>query len=48
LTEIALVGLIAAKLGGQKLEWDGEKGEFRNNAEANALVRPELRKGWEL
>jgi predicted dehydrogenase len=48
LTEIALVGLIAAKLVGQKLEWNSEKMEFRNNAEANALVKPEFRKGWEL
>jgi len=48
LTEIALIGLIAVKLGGQKLEWNGANGEFRNSAEANALVSPEFRKGWEL
>lgn len=48
LTEIALVGIIAVKLGGQKLEWDSAKMEFRNNAQANALVSPAMRKGWEL
>src|SRR5439155_10675710 len=36
LTEIALVGLIGVKLGGQMLEWDAERMEFRNNPEANA------------
>jgi len=48
LTEIALVGIIAVKLMGQKLEWDAQKMEFKNNGEANALVTPPMRKGWEL
>jgi predicted dehydrogenase len=48
LTEIALGGIIAVKLMGQKLEWDAEKMEFENNREANALISPPMRKGWEL
>jgi hypothetical protein len=48
LTEIALVGLIAAKLNGQKLEWDAQKMEFKNNNEANALLSPQFRAGWSL
>jgi len=48
LTEIALLGVIAIKLMGTKLEWNAGKMEFRNNAEANALISPPMRKGWEL
>ncbi|HEV8379903.1 MAG TPA: Gfo/Idh/MocA family oxidoreductase [Tepidisphaeraceae bacterium] len=48
LTEIALVGVIAIKLMGTKLEWDGGKMEFVNNREANALVAPQFRAGWGL
>jgi len=47
LTEIALLGVIAIKLMGTKLEWNAGKMEFRNNAEANALISPPMRKGWE-
>ena len=46
LTEIALVGVIATKCLGQELRWDG--GPFRKNEEANALVKPEFRRGWGL
>jgi hypothetical protein len=48
LTEIALVGLIAVKLKGQKLEWDAEKMRFTNSEEANAMVKPVYRDGWSL
>ncbi len=48
LTEIALLGIIATKLLGQKLEWDGAKGRFTNSKEANALLNPPYRKGWTL
>ncbi|MCX8038357.1 MAG: Gfo/Idh/MocA family oxidoreductase [Candidatus Sumerlaeia bacterium] len=48
LTEIALLGIIATKLPGQQLEWDGAKGQFTNNKEANALLNPPYRKGWTL
>jgi predicted dehydrogenase len=48
LTEIALVGLIAIKCKGQKLQWNSEKMRFTNNAEANRWLKPEFREGWAL
>lgn len=48
LTEIALLGVIAIKLAGTKLEWDAAKMRFTNSAEANACVNPPARAGWKL
>jgi predicted dehydrogenase len=48
LTEIAMLGVIAIKLAGQKLEWDAEKMRFTNNSEANQFVAPPARAGWEV
>lgn len=48
LTEIAMLGVIAIKLAGTKLEWNADKMQFTNNAEANALVNPPARAGWTL
>jgi predicted dehydrogenase len=48
LTEIAMLGVIAIKLAGTKLEWDAEKMQFSNCAEANAFVNPPARAGWTL
>ena len=48
LTELALLGLIATRLLGQKLEWDGKKGRFKNSAEANQHLNPPSREGWAL
>jgi predicted dehydrogenase len=48
LTEIALLGVIATKLLGQELRWDGPACRFTNSAAANALIAPEFRKGWTL
>ena len=48
LTELAMLGVIAIKLVGTKLEWDAEKLRFANNAEANALLNPPARAGWAL
>jgi predicted dehydrogenase len=47
LTEIAMLGVIAIKFAGTKLEWDAGQMKFTNHAEANALVNPPARKGWE-
>lgn len=47
LTEIAMLGVIAIKLPGQKLQWDAEKMQFDSN-DANALVKPAYRDGWAL
>ncbi len=46
LTEIALLGIVATKLNGQKLEWDGNK--FVNCSEANEFLDPPYRAGWKL
>lgn len=48
LTEIAMLGIIAIKVPGTKLEWDAAKMRFRNSTEANRFVNPPYRKGWKL
>jgi predicted dehydrogenase len=48
LTETILLGNIAIKLTGEKLEWDGPNLKFTNSSAANQLVRRENRKGWEI
>lgn len=48
LVEIALLGVIATRLLGQELKWDGQKGQFTNSSEANAMIRPIYREGWSL
>ena len=39
---------VSLRLGGQRLAWDAAKAEITNRPEANALLRREYRKGWEL
>ncbi len=41
------LAIIAMRVPG-KLEWDSKNMRFTNSAEANKLVKPEFRKGWEL
>jgi predicted dehydrogenase len=48
LTEIALLGMIALRYPGQKLEWDGAACRFTNVAEANQYIKPDIRAGWEI
>jgi len=48
LTEIALLGVIAIKRLGTKLEWDAERMQFSNCSEANALLSSPYRPGWSL
>jgi hypothetical protein len=48
LTELAMLGVIAIKLPGTKLEWDAEKMQFTNSPEANQFVNPPYRDGWTL
>jgi predicted dehydrogenase len=47
LTELALLGIIATRLLGQKLEWDGPAMRFTNNTNANQLLNPPSRKDWD-
>ncbi len=44
LTEIALLGIIALRFPGQRLEWDAAKTRFLNSRAANTLVTPPGRK----
>jgi predicted dehydrogenase len=44
--EWALLGAIAVRCEG-KLEWDSARMKVTNSAEANAHLRPKLRKGWQ-
>ena len=43
----AQMGNIAYRTG-TKVFWDAEKGNFKNNAEANKLILPAYHNGWEL
>jgi predicted dehydrogenase len=48
LTEIAMLGVIAIKMAGTKLEWDAPRMRFTNSEEANQYVKPPYRSGWTL
>ncbi len=48
LTELAMLGIIAIKLLGTELRWDGVQCRFTNSAQANELIKPTFRKGWTL
>jgi len=48
LTELAMLGVIAIKFPGTKLEWDAQAMRFTNCAEANPYVNPPYRAGWTL
>ena len=46
-TEWIVLGALALHFEG-KLEWDAAKMKITNNADANKLLKPEVRKGWSL
>ena len=46
MTEAILLGTIAIRLPGQKLEWDAGPMRFKNNPQADALLRRKYREGW--
>lgn len=48
LTELALLGVIAMRFRGQRLEWDSASMQFRNQPQANLLLKPAWREGWTL
>jgi hypothetical protein len=48
LTEVALLGVIAMRFRGKKLEWNAAKMKFTNCSDANAFLNPPHRKGWGL
>jgi len=45
---VALLGVIAIKFAGNKLEWDAKAMRFKNSNEANQSLNPPYRKGWML
>jgi hypothetical protein len=47
LTETVLLGTVAIRVPGTKLEWDAAGLRVTNSAAANVLVRKAYRKGWE-
>jgi hypothetical protein len=48
LTEVVLLGVLALRSPGRRLEWDGESLRVKNAPELNQFVRAEYRKGWAL
>jgi predicted dehydrogenase len=48
LTEIAMLGVVALKMPGTKLQWDAQAMKFTNCPEANMFIDPPYRKGWTL
>ena len=48
LTEAMLLGNIAVRFSGEKLEWDAAKLTFTNSKKATSLVSKEYRKGWDV
>jgi predicted dehydrogenase len=48
LSELGLLGMIAVRMAGTKLAWDGPNMRFTNHDEANHWVSPPVRSGWEI
>ena len=48
MTEVGLLGMIAIRMGGKKLEYDAKAMRFTNSDEANKHLAPPYRKGWSL
>jgi hypothetical protein len=48
LTEFVLLGNVAIKMGGKKLEWDGPNMKFPNAPDAEKYLHYEYRNGWTL
>jgi len=48
LTEMVSLGVAAGLLRDQMLEWDNKNMLVQNSEEANEIIRPVYRKGWEL
>jgi predicted dehydrogenase len=48
LTEIVLLGVLALRAPGRRLEWDSEKLKAKNATDLNVFIHAEYRKGWTL
>jgi predicted dehydrogenase len=48
MTEVVLLGVLALRAPGRRLQWDSENLEVKNAPELNPYVHVEYRKGWSL
>ena len=48
MTEAILLGSVAIRCFGKKLEWDAPNMRFTNSEEANRHVNPPYRQGWSI
>ena len=48
LTETVLLGVLAQRAPGRRLEWDSKQLKVKNLPELNRYVHKEYRKGWTL
>jgi hypothetical protein len=48
LTETVLLGVLAQRAPGQRLQWDGKNLQVKNMPELNQFVHKEYRQGWDL
>ena len=48
LSQAALLGVIALRFPGVKLQWNDQQARFTNHEAANAFVAPAYREGWKL
>ena len=48
LSEVGLLGVIAIRMAGQKLQYDEQAMRFTNSEEANRWLTPSYRSGWSL
>lgn len=47
MTEAILLGTVAIRMPGETLEWDSPRLHFKNNSQANSLLRRRYRRGWQ-
>jgi predicted dehydrogenase len=47
-TEVVLLGVIAQRNSGQKLEWNSKKMEIKGRPDLKKLIQRDYRKGWEI
>ena len=48
LTETVLLGNIAVRFPGERLEWNTDSLSFTNNQQANSFIKSDYRNGWEI
>ena len=46
MTEAILLGTVAVRVPGEKLEWDNARMQAKNSSAANKLLKRSYREGW--